>query len=516
MRVVIPMSGLGRRFEEAGYNLPKPLIKVDGKPIIEHLLSKFPVEWPKTFICNHEHLERTPLRRELHRLAPHATLIAIQPHKKGPVFAVLEALRLDQSCIPVNEPCIVNYCDFSFSWDSQDFERFTQRTACDGAVLCYRGFHPEYLRPTLYAYCREENGRILEIKEKGHFTQDRTKEFASSGTYYFRSGAMVRTYFQRLMEEGPLLNGEGYVSVVYQKLLADQKYIAVYEVPYFLQWGTPQDLQDYEYWAKTYHAYPFKGRLEQEAVDHEDMQLLMPMAGLGSRFGIETPKPLIQVLGKPMFLSALQHLPACNRHILVVRKGFQERILIHDQNAKVVALDQVTEGQAITCELAVNQLEKDKPVFVSSCDHGMVWNQARWKDQLAQCPDLIVWGQRNYPGADRTAEAFAYIETEKDSDRIRHVSVKEPLDRQNPRKDLLLVGTFYFGTAKLMLDLIAELKRRNLRIKNEFYLDSVVNFAIEQGLDVRVFEADGYLCWGTPEALDEFNYWHSYFTGRRW
>ena len=31
------MSGVGNRFIEAGYQDPKPLIIVDGKPIIEHV-----------------------------------------------------------------------------------------------------------------------------------------------------------------------------------------------------------------------------------------------------------------------------------------------------------------------------------------------------------------------------------------------------------------------------------------------------------------------------------------------
>ena len=34
MHVVMAMSGVGQRFIDASYNDPKPLIVVDGKPII--------------------------------------------------------------------------------------------------------------------------------------------------------------------------------------------------------------------------------------------------------------------------------------------------------------------------------------------------------------------------------------------------------------------------------------------------------------------------------------------------
>lgn len=65
MHVVIPMAGVGRRFRQAGYDMPKPLIPVDGQPIIKRLLTSFPLDWPITFICNSDDLENTTLRDQL-------------------------------------------------------------------------------------------------------------------------------------------------------------------------------------------------------------------------------------------------------------------------------------------------------------------------------------------------------------------------------------------------------------------------------------------------------------------
>ena len=42
MQLIIPMSGLGKRFVEAGYALPKPMISVDGFPMIKHVVDLFP------------------------------------------------------------------------------------------------------------------------------------------------------------------------------------------------------------------------------------------------------------------------------------------------------------------------------------------------------------------------------------------------------------------------------------------------------------------------------------------
>ena len=57
MKVIIPMSGYGERFRRAGYDVPKPLIHIDGKPIIEHVVNMFSCEEEFLFICNRKHLD---------------------------------------------------------------------------------------------------------------------------------------------------------------------------------------------------------------------------------------------------------------------------------------------------------------------------------------------------------------------------------------------------------------------------------------------------------------------------
>ena len=93
MKIVIPMSGSGNRFIEAGYQDPKPLIKVDGILIIEYVTKMFPGEPDENFIfiCRNEHLEKTEMRKILNNLKPNAKIIETQPAKLGPVYAVTKA-----------------------------------------------------------------------------------------------------------------------------------------------------------------------------------------------------------------------------------------------------------------------------------------------------------------------------------------------------------------------------------------------------------------------------------------
>ncbi len=50
MNIVIPMAGLGSRFQNAGVTTPKPLIVVDGKTLIEHSVDSLGIDGKYIFI----------------------------------------------------------------------------------------------------------------------------------------------------------------------------------------------------------------------------------------------------------------------------------------------------------------------------------------------------------------------------------------------------------------------------------------------------------------------------------
>ena len=211
MQIVIPMSGYGERFRRAGYLMPKPMIEIEGKPIIAHVIEMFPGEEDFIFICNNEHLENPAYRMKeiLQKYCPTGRIIGIAPHKLGPIHAVREIEHL----LNLSKPTVVNYCDFTCYWDWHHLKRFLEITACDGCIPAYKGFHPHSLGNTNYAYMKEESGWVKDIQEKQPYTNNRLEEYASSGTYYFASGQLMSDAFRSTMEEDLNVNGEYYVSL---------------------------------------------------------------------------------------------------------------------------------------------------------------------------------------------------------------------------------------------------------------------------------------------------------------
>jgi NDP-sugar pyrophosphorylase family protein len=244
MKVIIPMSGIGNRFIQAGYLDPKPLIEVNCRRIIEYVLDMFHEE-DVIFICNEKHLSETNIRNILEGLRPNCDIISIPNHKLGPVFTVKQAF----DSIDDDEEVIISYCDGSYIWDRSHFNKYVKEKKLDGCILSHTGFHPHTLAGTKMAYIKEKNSLVEEVKEKECYTDNPMKEHASSGTYYFSKGSYVKKYFRLALENDLTYNKEYYVTLVYNLLIRDNLKVGFYDTEFTAVMGTPQEVENFESWA---------------------------------------------------------------------------------------------------------------------------------------------------------------------------------------------------------------------------------------------------------------------------
>lgn len=252
MQIIIPMTGYGSRFVAAGYKDLKPFIKVMDKPIIEWIVKgMYPGEENIIFVCRKEHLDSIPsMREKLMEICPTARIFEIDSWvKKGPVYDVLRAAEI----IDDKEPAIINYCDFYMSWNWSEFKKAVVERGCEGCVPCYTGFHPHLIpEKNLYASClTDEKDDLIEIREKFSFEADKTKAKHSPGTYYFKTGELLKKYCQKLVESDQAINGEYYASLPYNFMVADGLKVWIpTDIEYFCQWGTPEDMKEFCYWTE--------------------------------------------------------------------------------------------------------------------------------------------------------------------------------------------------------------------------------------------------------------------------
>ncbi len=534
MNIFIPMTGYGSRFVAAGYRELKPFIPVMGKPVIEWIVKgMYPEDVQFIFVCRGEHLRNDPsMKGKLLALAPGSIIVTIEDWvKKGPVYDVLRAYRALCAAEGFHreDGCIINYCDFYMTWDFQKFAEQAKARDCDGAVPCYTGFHPNLLpQNNFYASClTDAEDNLVEIREKYSFEQDKTKAKHSPGVYYFKNGAVMEKYCQILTEhEECAINGEYYASLPYNFMVKDGLKVWVpTDVPYFCQWGTPEDMWEFVYWTDL--ILQIKGHTTERAPKQcRNGKILIPMAGAGQRFadaGYRVHKPAIPTIDrydgteKPMVVCATKDLPgvaADGSNVIYVDRtfhredGVEDAIRAYYEKAQFITIDRLTEGQACTCMLAKDYLDPEEELLIAGCDNGMDIDRAAFEETKRAC-DCIVFTYRHNEAVLQNPNAYGWMLTD-EAGNITGTSIKKAIS-DTPMEDPAVVATFWFRKAKVFFDATEKMIRENDRINGEFYVDQTVKHVIDLGYRAKIFDINRYVGWGTPADYEGYQDTFAYF-----
>lgn len=512
-QLVIPMTGISSRFTAAGYNRPKALIEIDGQTVIDHVIDMFPGWDDVVFVCNADHLAdpRLELRERLLARRPHATVVEVAAHKLGPGHAVLQAAEhIDRA-----RPVVVNYCDFTCYWDADDFAAYlSSGTVTGGAIPAYRGFHPHMLHSSSYAYPKLEGQWVVDIQEKQPWTDDPRSEFASSGTYGFVSGQVLLDALEHQIKAGYDKGGEYYLSLTYKSVLDLGLTVGIYELQHFMQWGTPQDLEEYREWS-TAIAHWLRGPAEPEPAATR----VVLASGAGKRFadlGYGVPKPLLDVAGRSLLEHALLAVPGSDS-VVVTRADLGDGGVVAGlaarQGARVVELARLSRGQADSALSGLRPLAAeagDRPVTITACDAVPRPAPGAFADALAAAGDdgLVVWVAPGYRLARRRPEQYGWV-TWDDGGRVCRTWLKQA--PEDPATAGVIIGTFTFPAAARAVDDLEALLASDETVNGEYYLDSLVRRFVADGRPVVALLLDSFVSLGTPDEYETFRYWQSCF-----
>lgn len=513
-QIIIPMSGEGKRFLDYGYKDPKPFIKITEKPMIDYVIEMFGGFKNYLFICNEEHISKYNGEDIIRQKLPNAKIVSLKKNKLGPVVA----LKKFENLINEKREIIVSYCDFFSKFEIQKFLNFVRKKKSDGAIVAYTGFHPHMLGKDHYAYLKTKgDSRVVCVNEKKLTKKNKMSEITSNGIYYFKNGRILKSVINNYLEQGPKINNEYFISILFNFLIKNKKKVNYYLVDNMCQWGTPQDLELFRSWVNY-----FKKKLirNKKKIKFEDISLLVPMAGKGLRFlkkRFKIPKPLLKIDNSYMFSKAVDDLPNFDKYYFIVQKSHIVKSnfnLFKDKfkNSKFLSLKKITDGQARTCMLGIKyfKIGSNSKLFISACDNGSFYsNNKLFKLVFDEKIDVIVWSFRNNPATKINPNIYSWLDVDKNKS-VKKVYVKN-INYKDPAKTHAIVGTFFFRKTKFFIDGFNANIKRNIRTNDEFYVDEIINRNIEMNLNVKVFEIDDYISWGTPEDYKTYNYWSKFF-----
>ena len=228
MNVLIPMAGAGSRFAQAGYTFPKPLIEVEGKPMIEVVVNNLNIEAHYIFIVQKDHYEKYNLKYLLNLIAPNCDIVQVDGITEGAACTTL----LAKEFINNNEPLIIANSDQYIEWNSNECMYAFSADSIDGGILTFEAHHPKWS----YAQIGDD-GFVAEVAEKKAISNN-----ATVGIYYWVKGSDYVRYAESMITKNIRVNNEFYVCPVYNEAIADGKKIRIKQVKNMWGIGTPEDL----------------------------------------------------------------------------------------------------------------------------------------------------------------------------------------------------------------------------------------------------------------------------------
>ena len=231
LNVLIPMAGAGSRFENAGYTFPKPLIDVNGEPMIKVIVENLNIDANFIYIVQRNHREKYNLDTLLNLITPNCQIVEVDGVTQGAAVTTL----LAKSLINNEQPLLISNSDQYVEWNSNEFFYKVYETKLDAAILTFKSTHPKWS----FVKC-DELGYVTEVAEKKPISDK-----ATVGIYYWSKGSDYVRYAERMISKNIRTNNEFYVCPVFNQAIEDKKRIKTYDVEKMFGLGTPEDLKFY-------------------------------------------------------------------------------------------------------------------------------------------------------------------------------------------------------------------------------------------------------------------------------
>lgn len=231
LNVLIPMAGAGSRFQQVGYSFPKPLIDVEGKPMIQVVVENLNIDANYIYVVQKSHREKFNLDTLLNLITPNCKIVEVDGITEGAACTTL----LAKEHINNEHPLFFANSDQFVEWDSNEFFYKMNENDADGGIPTFKATHPKWSFAKL-----DEEGFVTEVQEKNPIS-----DLATVGFYYWKRGSDFVKYAEEMIEQNIRVNNEFYVCPVYNNAIKDGLKVRTFDVPKMWGLGTPEDLNYY-------------------------------------------------------------------------------------------------------------------------------------------------------------------------------------------------------------------------------------------------------------------------------
>ena len=241
INIVIPMAGLGKRFSDAGYKLPKPFLPLGNKTMIEQVILNLNQcnqfsrhKFYFTFIVNMNQLDIGEFENKLKGLALHDyQIVFIDFVPKGPADSALIGVEKTDISLPL----IITNCDQIIEdYNFELFQKFCDVNDAEGVLGTFHSSSPKN------SYVRlSDSNDVIDVKEK-----EVISNVATNGFHWWKRGAFFTTSVNQMKRNNDTVNGEYYVAPSYNYLIQRGMKVLPYYFNMHYPIGTPKDYETYK------------------------------------------------------------------------------------------------------------------------------------------------------------------------------------------------------------------------------------------------------------------------------
>lgn len=223
MKLIIPMAGMGKRMRPHTLTIPKPLIKIAGKPIVQRLVEAI-------VKVTGEDLEEiafivgdfgSDVENQLIDIAKNAAA-------KSKIYYQQEALgtahAIHCAADSLNGNVLVAFADTLFCTDD------VMDLSCEGSIWVHSVKDPSAFGVVM----TNKDGIVTNFVEK---PKDFVSDMAIVGVYYFKNGEKLLSEIQKLINNNIKKSNEYQLTDVLQNMMQNGTQFSVYHVPEWLDCG---------------------------------------------------------------------------------------------------------------------------------------------------------------------------------------------------------------------------------------------------------------------------------------
>lgn len=227
---LMPMSGVGKRFLDDGFIVPKPYLDIFGRLIFEIAFTSLGFNGSSNiFIVREDHIIHRDIKHHINRTI-HNSIVITEKSPQGQASSALQAKIYIDNDLPL---FIVN-CDAKIVWDTRDFLFRINEFAADAAIISFYDDNNN----NKYSYVKVENGRVIETAEK-----KKISNYAMAGIYYFSKGSIFVKYAEKIISENNKINDEFYIAPMFNGMIQDNLNIINMLCMKITTLGTPEDVK---------------------------------------------------------------------------------------------------------------------------------------------------------------------------------------------------------------------------------------------------------------------------------